>query len=98
VGAGKERKIPRQQSTTPNKRRRRTSPCILGCFARRRACSPSLVSWWLEGSEPWSRRRAGGCPAPSRDTLLASITTAAYSPSGTGVTYKRIIFIFLLLK
>ena len=52
---GKESKTPRQQSIIPANRRRRTNRCVLGCFARRRPCSPSLASWWPAGSESRSR-------------------------------------------
>src|SRR5215207_7408960 len=33
--------------------------------------APSSLAWWPKGSEPWLRRRAGSCPAPSRGVLLA---------------------------
>ena len=70
VLSGMESKTHRQQSITPANTRR-TNRFIIGCFARRRPCSPTLVSWWPEGSEPLSRRRAGSCPAPSRGVLFA---------------------------
>src|SRR5215208_4310008 len=55
-----------------------------------------LVAAWWSSSEPWSRRGAGSCPAPSRDTLRAYVTAAAYSPNEVGETPKWNIFdIFL---
>src|SRR5215207_5507720 len=55
-----------------------------------------LVAAWWSSSEPWSRRRAGSCPAPSRDTLRAYVTAASYSPNEVGETPKWNIFdIFL---
>src|SRR5215217_9332971 len=55
-----------------------------------------LVAAWWSSSKPWSRRGAGSCPAPSRDTLRAYVTAAAYSPNEVGETPKWNIFdIFL---
>src|SRR5215216_6788612 len=40
----------------------------------------ALSSWWqVVGCWPWSRRRVGGCPTPSRGGPLGYVTIAPYS-------------------
>ena len=65
--------------------------CTIGCFARRRACSPSLASWWLEGSEPWSlgrgqvavlRLHAASLCWPRDEGIILPLEGQAYHSNG----------------
>jgi hypothetical protein len=74
---GKEsKKTPTQLSITPANTRK-TNRFVLGWGAMRRSYSP-IVAWSPEGSEPWSRRRAGSSCAFTQRSL-SHATNAVYS-------------------